>query len=306
MAIITNLRKWRNGEVINARDYVYERDLIVSLVNEHDEKIVVLENLIGIGETGAEYIRFDINSTQDMEALPNGSVFYNPDKRTLSYKCEFGHIHNINQEVQEIGKNDSGLSLVEGTVVSWAGAQGANKLFTRADASDPTKSQLVGVLHHPAGVNGFAPVAVFAEIEINDFRQIMETGSDTGLVEGTKLYLSYTIPGRYTLTPPPRPYADIWVASVVSINLSSHKGKIFVYPQNQRVEGGIWIEVSENEPIGQVEGDFWYSLSEGATPPVIVYNTISGGDFTTTSFTNTLSGGTFTETPVNIIIGGNF
>lgn len=33
MAAITNLRKWKNGEIFNARDYVYERDLIVQQVN---------------------------------------------------------------------------------------------------------------------------------------------------------------------------------------------------------------------------------------------------------------------------------
>jgi hypothetical protein len=260
MAIITNLRKWRNGDIINARDYVYERDLIVSMVNEHDQRISVLENLIGIGETGAEFIRFDINSAQDMEDLPNGSVFYNPDKRTMSYKCEFGHIHNINQEVQEIGKNDSGLSLVEGTIVSWAGAQGSHKLFTRADASDPTKSQLIGVLHHPAGVNGFAPVAVFAEIEIDDFRVIMGTGTDVGLEEGTKLYLSSTAPGKYSLTAPIRPNADIWVASVVSVNLSSHKGKIFVSPQRERLSEQSYVQASESQPLNPLNNELWFDI----------------------------------------------
>ena len=33
MATITNLRKWKNGEVFNARDYVYERDAIIAQVN---------------------------------------------------------------------------------------------------------------------------------------------------------------------------------------------------------------------------------------------------------------------------------
>ena len=260
MAIITNLRRWRNGEVINARDYVYERDLIVSLVNEHDQRISILESLVGIGEAGAEYIHFNINSEQDMAALPNGSVFYNPDKRTMAYKCEFGHIHNLNQEVQEIGKNDSGLSLVAGTIVSWAGAQGSHKLFTRADASDPTKSQMVGVLHHPADVNGFAPVAVFAEIEIDDFREILESGSDAGLAAGQKLYLSSTAPGKYATTAPIRPNTDIWVASIVSINTSSHKGNIFVYPQRERLDGTNYVQASESPPLNPLNNELWFNI----------------------------------------------
>jgi hypothetical protein len=264
MATIENLRQWRNGDVINARDYVYERNLIVSLVNEHDASLDELHNILDVtgSENGIfEKIQFNISSTQDMEEVPNGSVFYNPDKRTLAYKCEFGHVHNINQEVQEIGKNDSGLSLVEGTIVSWAGAQGSHKLFTRADASDPNKSKIVGVLHHPASVNGFAPVAVFAEIEIDDFRQIMGTGTDVGLAEGTKLYLSHTVPGKYTITQPPRPNADIWVATVVDINLSSHKGKIFVYPQREAsVNAGVVVQVSETQPSPFLDTDLWIQI----------------------------------------------
>jgi hypothetical protein len=40
---ITNLRNWINGEVFNARDYVYERNLIVALVNSHEDRVTNLE-----------------------------------------------------------------------------------------------------------------------------------------------------------------------------------------------------------------------------------------------------------------------
>lgn len=266
MAIITNLRRWRNGEVINARDYVYERDLIVSLVNQHEVDLTELNNILAVtGSTNGifEKIQFNIASTQDMAAVPNGSVFYNPDKRTLAYKCEFGHVHNINQEVQEIGKNNevANVTLPAGTIVTWAGASGANKLFLKADASDPNKSKMVGVLHHPAAKNEFAPVAVFAEIEIDDFRVIMDSGTDVGLTEGTKLYLSHTVAGKYTITQPPRPNADIWVASVVSVNLSSHKGKIFVYPQREAsINAGVVVHVSQTQPSPFLDTDLWIQI----------------------------------------------
>jgi hypothetical protein len=265
MAIITNLRRWRNGEVINARDYVYERDLIVSLVNEHEQSLAELQKIIevtGSSEGIFEKVQFNVTSEQDAALLPPGTVFYNPDKRTISYICEYGHIHNVNQEVEEIGKNieTENVTLPAGTVVTWAGAQGANKLFLKADGSVKEKSQLIGVLSHPVGKNEFGPVVVFAEIAIEDFRAIMESGDDSELTDGTKLYLSATVPGTYTTTPPARPYADIWVATIITINTASHRGRIFVYPQNQRVEGGIWIEVSETEPVGQSDGDFWYEI----------------------------------------------
>jgi hypothetical protein len=40
---ITNLRNWINGEVFNARDYTYERNLIVALVNSHEDRVTALE-----------------------------------------------------------------------------------------------------------------------------------------------------------------------------------------------------------------------------------------------------------------------
>lgn len=44
MPTISNLRQWRNGEVFNARDYVYERNLILAQVNR-------LTSILGDGGT---------------------------------------------------------------------------------------------------------------------------------------------------------------------------------------------------------------------------------------------------------------
>jgi len=33
MPVLSSFKQWRNGEVFNARDYVYERDTIVNQVN---------------------------------------------------------------------------------------------------------------------------------------------------------------------------------------------------------------------------------------------------------------------------------
>lgn len=40
---IKDLRKWRNGEVFNARDYVYERDLIVAALREVESQIADID-----------------------------------------------------------------------------------------------------------------------------------------------------------------------------------------------------------------------------------------------------------------------
>lgn len=36
---VTDLRKWRNGEIFNATDYVYERDLIISAIQDVEIKM---------------------------------------------------------------------------------------------------------------------------------------------------------------------------------------------------------------------------------------------------------------------------
>ena len=66
------------------------------------------------------------------------------------------------------------------------------------------------------------------------------------------------------------------------------------------------ITISNVEPEIPANDDVWFDTSGTVNEEVIVYNTTSGGNFTSTSFTDTLSGGAFNETYVNIINGGNF
>lgn len=42
---VPNLRQWKNGEVFNARDYVYERNLIIAEINR-------LSALVGDSQSG--------------------------------------------------------------------------------------------------------------------------------------------------------------------------------------------------------------------------------------------------------------
>ena len=159
----------------------------------------------------------------------------------------------------EIGKNHSGLNLPAGTPVSWEGPQGSHKLFNTALASDKNRSSIVGVLRYSSNVNAFTPVLVFGDIQIDNFANLIDTGSVDGIIDGSRLFLSATQPGKYTTTIPDRPNTALWVATVVEIK-NNGSGHMFVYPINYRAEGGVWIEVSQNQPIGQNDGDFWYDI----------------------------------------------
>jgi hypothetical protein len=50
------------------------------------------------------------------------------------------------------------------------------------------------------------------------------------------------------------------VASVISYNSNNHKGRLFVFPHRERVDGDATIVVSNDRPANQIEGDFWYDI----------------------------------------------
>ena len=43
---ISGLRRWKNNEVLTARDYLYERDTIVEAINDQEDEAVVLEGRV--------------------------------------------------------------------------------------------------------------------------------------------------------------------------------------------------------------------------------------------------------------------
>lgn len=64
MPSIASLRVWRNGEVFNARDYVYERDLLVAQINR-------VTALIG-DSSGSSDINLTVNRLTATELVLNG------------------------------------------------------------------------------------------------------------------------------------------------------------------------------------------------------------------------------------------
>ena len=120
---------------------------------------------------------------------------------------------------------------------------------------------MIGVVIRDTPHNGFSYCSVFGDLAINDFSEIIEN-YDPELIEfGTKLYLSATTAGKYSLTVPDRPNAGIWVATVTNFNENNDKGSIFIYPQRLRINNsGLDIQVSENQPANQIEGDLWYDI----------------------------------------------
>lgn len=67
MGFISNLKKWKNGEIFNARDYVYERDLLVAQINR-------LSNLVGDVAPGTPVNVYTTNLDSESISLNNVTI----------------------------------------------------------------------------------------------------------------------------------------------------------------------------------------------------------------------------------------
>jgi hypothetical protein len=84
MAKVTGLRNWRNGEVINARDYVYERNQVTDALNTNDDTLIdhetrittaegditALEGRMTTEEANVDTLQSDVNTAEsDIDSL---------------------------------------------------------------------------------------------------------------------------------------------------------------------------------------------------------------------------------------------
>jgi hypothetical protein len=117
---ITNLRNWINGEVFNARDYTYERNLIVSLVNNHEDRVTALEisntaNTANIAANTANII-VNANKISDLEIFTNNLDNTFLDKETTTPQTVAGPV-TFSSEVILNGTNlDSELESLDSRI----------------------------------------------------------------------------------------------------------------------------------------------------------------------------------------------
>jgi len=119
-------------------------------------------------------------------------------------------------------RNETGSTLVKGTVVYISGASGNKALVTKAIAtSDATSAQTFGVVQAdiPTNQNGYVVVrGDIAGIDTNAFP------------DGTQLYLSGSVAGAFTATKPVAPIHIVYVGIVTRQHVN--QGQIEVAIQN--------------------------------------------------------------------------
>ncbi len=135
-------------------------------------------------------------------------------------------VYNEESEVtQQLGResyirvyNNNGSTITNGAVVYIDSATAGFPNVFNADASDETKSAIVGVATHSIemATNGY----------ITNFGVVHDVNT-SGFSIGDVLYLSATTPGAFTNTQPAAPNHILKVALTLT---SSASGDIFVYP----------------------------------------------------------------------------
>jgi hypothetical protein len=210
------------------------------------------------------------NEAFEPETFESGMLYFDTEAehKTLTYYHTYENGQSlpiqINQNLHGIGKNNEGEIIYNGMVCYFKDVQGHHILMGKANGNylTPQKNAMIGVAGTQTANNEYGPVFIFGYLHGIDLNIVLESGTDmNALTFGTKLYLSSVENGKYSIVEPNRPNADIWVATLIDFNTNQfNNATIFIYPQKQRLDGGIDIQLSETQPIGQIEGDLWYDI----------------------------------------------
>ena len=240
MPIISNLRKWKNGEVFNARDYVYERDAIITQLNrltlllegnQDGEGVNISVDSITIGD-----LRMDVNDRNGLLQVDMDSIKLQIGEQTF-FRVKFAE------------------GVTKGDVIQFAGAQGNHFLAKKAV---------------PAEINAnpeyFLGIAA-ASYSVNAFGMVLEFGPLTGILKqefpaGSILWYNSAdgaLPGQLTTTEPPRTKARIRIAAVVN-DQNATNGEWIVRPSILEVDG-IQTFLNNQAPQYVLEGDLWFDSS---------------------------------------------
>lgn len=240
MPIISNLRKWKNGEVFNARDYVYERDAIISQLNR---LTLLLE-----GNQEGEGVNISVDS------IEIGDLLMNVNDRNGTLQVDMDSVKlQIGQQVFFRVKFEEGVT--KGDAIQFAGSQGSHFLAKKAVPSEinANPEYFLGIAANSYSSGFFGLV-----LEFGPLISILKTGFPAGSI----LWYDSSdgaLPGSLTTTEPPRTKARIRVAAVVN-DQNENLGEWVVRPSILEVDG-IQTFLNNQAPQYVLEGDLWFDSS---------------------------------------------
>jgi collagen type VII alpha len=148
-----------------------------------------------------------------------GRLFYDALWKTLSANIDTDVTLQIGQETVAYCKNNTGSPITEGQIVYITGADGGYPTIDLADATDVSKSFVLGMVTKAsiAASGGFGHVTIRGHVN----------GLNTNAwLVGTSLYLSDTTPGALTSTPPSEGHYDVRVGRVMIQDPSA--GRVYI------------------------------------------------------------------------------
>jgi hypothetical protein len=259
---ITNLRNWINGEVFNARDYTYERNLIVALVNNHEDRVTALEafqnNLSGTFLNKITTDEQSVAGVVDFEQgiKLDGAIFeYINTEQNIGLESQITSKFRLKIGQQSVFFGKASGAIEKGDAIQFAGAQGDHFLIKKAVQSEINTSPeyFIGVAAQDLSNEEYGFVLEFGPL----------TGVlKTGLVQGDILWFDSEgdVPGALTNVKPARGFSLIRVAAVIN-SQNAQLGQWLVRPSIIETAGsstGAVLYTDLTEPTDQLTGDIWF------------------------------------------------
>jgi hypothetical protein len=259
---ITNLRNWINGEVFNARDYTYERNLIVSLVNNHEDRITVLEQFdANLEETFLDKIVLDEQSVAgvvDFEQgikLDGAILEYINTEKNIGLESQITSKFRLKIGQQSVFFGKASGAIAKGDAIQFAGAQGDHFLIKKAVQSEINASPeyFIGIAAQDLSNEEYGFV-----LEFGPLTSVLKTG----LVQGDILWFDSqgSTPGALTKVKPERGFAQIRVAAVIN-SQNAQNGQWLVRPSILEASGSSTsaeLYTDLEEPTDPLTGDIWF------------------------------------------------
>lgn len=201
------------------------------------------------GAASGANLQMDIGSANP--AYAEGKVFYDNTEHALAYYNDASQttVHLGQQNILRV-KNDTGAPLSIGKAVYISGSNGNRPTAALAIASDAAKYHCVGLVVDtiPNAQDGYVVLQGF----VTNINTLAYTAGDI-------VYLSGTVAGELTLTPPALPSHNVRVGIVTKV--SGGNGEIYVTPE---------IEFPSTDALAEGTNNLYFTDARVASSPALV------------------------------------
>ena len=223
-----------------------------------------------LAQTFSQKITFSLGALFSPQVAPTherGRIYFDDVNDCISFMDSIsGTSVQVGYETLMRARNNTGATIPNGTLVYISGAIGQNPTIALAQANTEPTSEIIGVATHNIANNTVGKVCVFGLV--NDI-------NTSAFNDGDFLYLSSSVAGGLTTTPPTSPNYVVSVGVVEHAHVT--QGKILVKPQralsnNNTLGTSQKVSVTENV----VKTNLNTKLDKSTTPSSVYATDASG------------------------------